>query len=155
MSDFAQHSPEEAKLNIFVGDWKNQGTVYPGRFGPGGDSTGETTYRWEVGNKWLYYDSRLHLPGMGDYEVHGGVAYDAQVGKYRAFAFNSLGILLVYTGYWEDTRLIFDLVHPHPKKPSRVVYHTFPDNTFEMHSETSEDGINFTPYFETRFSPVP
>ena len=147
---------EERKLDVFVGNWENEGVVHPGRFGSGGKSTGKTTYQWEMNGKWLMYDSRLQLPEMGAYQVKGGVSYDAQTGTYRAFAFNSLRIHLVYEGYWEnETHLIFDLTHPAPSQGgSRVVYILFSDGTFQMNSESSDDGENYSPYFETKFRAI-
>ncbi len=153
--DSESRALEEARLDSFVGNWQNTGTVYPGRFGPGGPSTGATTYRWDLDGRWLVYDSRLNLPGMGVYQVQGGVSYDRQAGKYRAFAFNNLGVLLVYDGRWEgDSRLVFDLVHPPPEGGSRVVYIQNLDGSIQMNSETSTDGVNYQPYFETTLSRV-
>lgn len=155
ITDSDPRTPEAARLDFFVGDWQNTGTIYPGPFGPGGDSTGATTYRWEMGGVWLMYDSRLTLPGMGEYRVQGGVTYDRRAGQYRAFAFNSLGVLLVYDGHWEGAdRLVFDLVHPQPQGGSRVVYIKNPDGSIQMNSETSTDGTNYKPYFETTLTPT-
>jgi hypothetical protein len=142
---------EEARLELFVGDWTNVGHAAPGAFGPGGPTTGETRYRWDVGGKWLLYQSRLELPGLGGYEVHGGVAYNARTGKYDAFAVNSLGNLLVYEGVWtDDTTLAFTLVHPPADSLSRVVYRKLPD-AFTMASETTTGDGEFVAYFNTDF----
>lgn len=141
---------EEKMLEFFVGDWVNSAQVSPGPFGPGGPATGETSYRWDVGGKWLLYVSRLQLPGLGAYEVHGGVAFNRQAGKYDAYAVNSLGNLLVYEGEWSDeATLVFTLVHPQARGRARVVYHKLPDGSFRMTSESAPAEGEFVPYFET------
>jgi hypothetical protein len=143
---------EEARLEFFVGDWTNAGHVAPGAFGPGGPTTGETRYRWDVGGKWLLYQSRLELPGLGGYEVHGGVAHNARTGKYDAYAVNNLGNLLVYEGVWTDERtLAFTLVHPPSDSSARVIYRKLPDGSFTMASETAAEDGEFVAYFQTDF----
>lgn len=145
-------SAEEERLDFFVGDWSNTGSLLPGPFGPGGPVSGETGYHWGVGGRWLLYASRFELPGMGAYEVQGGVAYDSQAGRYDAYAVNSLGNLLVYEGEWtDDDTLAFLLVHPTPGS-ARVVYRRLPGSGLEMLSETASEEGGFTPYFEIGFT---
>ena len=145
-------SAEEERLGFFVGDWHNSGHVSPGPFGPGGPVTGETSYHWDVGGKWLLYISRLELPGLGGYEVHGGVVFSSRVGKYEAYAINNLGSLLVYEGEWvDDASLVFTLVHPQAQGPARVVYRKLSDGSFKMTAENASAEGEFVPYFETDF----
>ncbi len=142
-------STEEEMLEFLIGKWNNAGRVSPGSFGPGGPVTGETSYHWAVGGKWLLYISRLELPGVGRYEVHGGVAFNSRAGKYDAYAVNSLGNLLVYEGEWTDENtLAFMLVHPPPRDRARVVYHKLPAGSFRMTSENAAEEGEFVPYFE-------
>ena len=146
-------SAKEAMIEFFVGDWRNSGHVMPGPFGPGGPTTGETRYHWDVGGRWLVYTSRLELPGLGEYKVHGGVAFNPRAANYDAFAVNSLGNLLVYEGEWTDeATLVFSLIHPKSESGSRVVYRKLPDGSFTMASETAADGGEFVPYFEVSFA---
>jgi hypothetical protein len=86
---------EEEKLDFLVGEWSSFGHVSPGPFGPGGPATGKTSYHWAVGGMWLLYVSRLELSGLGSYEVHGGVTFNSRVGKYDAYAINSLMKILL------------------------------------------------------------
>lgn len=145
-------SAEEDMLDFFVGDWSNFGHVSPGPFGPGGSTTGETSYRWDVGDKWLLYVSHLELPGLGRYEVQGGVAFNSRVGKYDAYAINNLGNLLVYEGEWtDDAALVFTLVHPKSRGSARVIYRKLSDGSFKMISESASEEGKFVPYFETSF----
>ena len=146
-------SAEEQLLDLLVGDWKNSGHVLPGPFGPGGPTSGETSYRWDVGDKWLLYVSRLELPGLGGYEVHGGVAFNSRVGKYDAYAINNLGNLLVYEGEWtDDATLAFTLVYPRSRDRARVVYRKLFDGSFKMTSENASEKGEFVPYFEINYT---
>jgi len=145
-------SAEEEMFGFFVGDWNNSGYVSPGPFGPGDPVTGKTSYHWDVGGKWLLYISRLELPGLGDYKVHGGVAYNDRVGKYDAYAINNLGNLLVYEGEWtDDATLVFTLIHPQSQRRARIVYRVKSDGRFQMTSENESEEGEFVPYFETDF----
>jgi hypothetical protein len=151
--DPQSRSAEEERLEFFVGEWTNSGHVSPGPFGPGGLVTGGTSYRWDVGGKWLLYVSRLQLPGLGGYEVHGGVAFNARAGKYDAYAINNLGNLLVYEGEWtDDATLVFTLAHPQSRGRSRVVYRKLPDGSFQMTSESASEEGEFVFYYETSFA---
>lgn len=146
-------STEEKMLEFFVGEWNNSGRMSPGPFGSGGSVTGGTSYHWAVSDKWLLYISRLELPGLGSYEVHGGVAFNSQTTKYDAYAINNLGNLLVYEGEWTDkATLVFMLVHPPPRDRARVVYHKLSDGSFEMTSENVSEKGEFVPYFEIAYA---
>jgi hypothetical protein len=145
-------SAEEERLEFLVGEWSNSGHMSPGPFGPGGPAAGKTSYHWAVGDKWLLYVSRLELPGLGHYEVHGGVAFNPRIEKYDAYAINSLGNLLIYEGEWTDeTTLVFLLVHPPPRDRARVVYHKLFDGSFKMTSENASEEGEFAPYFEISY----
>lgn len=142
-------SPEDAHLDFLVGEWRNEGQTTPGSFGPGGEITGTTAYQWDISGKWLLYTSRLVLPGLGDYTVHGGFSFNPQAGQYDAFAANSLGNLMIYTGSWEDeSTLVFTLANPGVQGSARVVYRKLPDGAVQMSSERRVEG-DFEAYFET------
>lgn len=146
---------EEHRLDVFVGSWQNTGSIQPGAFGPGGAIGGSTTYKWAVGGRWLQYTSRLELPGMGRYEVHGGVAYNDASKKYDAYAANSLGALMVYEGEWMDgNRLLFLLSYPAPAGRARISYTIQPDGSIQMDSERLLDNGEFETYFQTIMKPV-
>ena len=148
-------TPEEEILDIFVGKWQNSGHLTPGPFGPGGEITGETTYAWGLGGVVLHYTSILDLPGMGYYEVQGGVLYNLQTGKYDAYAVNSLGALLMYQGEWtDDTTLSLTLVYPGPAGSARVIYHKLPEGFLRMCSDRKTGSGEFETYFETIMRPL-
>ena len=140
-------------LEFLVGEWTNSGHLLPGPFGPGGPVIGVTTHHWAVGDRWLLYTSKLDLPGLGPYQVHGGVAYSGRAGVYDAFAVNSLGNLLIYEGRWTDeATLAFFLVHPEPRGRARVVYHRLPDGLFNMTSENLSDEDAWLVYLELSYA---
>ena len=146
--------PMKGRLQVFVGRWRNTGHLRPGPMGPGGPISGTTAYGWEMNGKWLLYTSRLDLPGMGPYEVRGGVTVRGTGDRYDAYAVNSLGDLMVYDGQWSDeTALIFTLVHPASGK-ARVVYRVQPGGWIQMRSEQKDEKGHFVPYFETTMAPA-
>ena len=146
-------SPEEAKLDFLLGQWTSSDRTYPGPFGPGGASEGVASYRWEVGNKWLIYDFRTNLPGLGPYEIRGGVAYDAASRTYQAYSVNNLGNLLLYKGLWEDNEtLVFTLVYPQRQADTRISYIKVSDDTVRMTSERPAQEGGREIYFETLLS---
>jgi hypothetical protein len=146
--------PEEtARLDFLLGDWTSIDQVYPGPQEPGGNSEGTASYKWQVGGTWLQYEFRTNLPGLGPYEVHGGFRHDAAADEYRAYAVNSLGKLLVYSGHWEgDDTLVFTLVYPERQEDTRVCYTKLPDGGIRMTSERPAEGGGRKVYFETILS---
>jgi len=149
-------SPQVDRLDIFIGQWKNAGQVIPGPFGPGGEISGSTSYYWGVQGKWLQYISRLELPGIGKYEVQGGIAYNTQSEKYDAYAVNNMGALLVYEGEWVDeTNLVFILLHPTPAGTGRICYEILPKKSIRMRSDSLAENGDFETYFKTLMVPAP
>ena len=141
----------EERLGVFVGDWNNIGKVFPGPFGQGGSVTGSSKYHWDLNGKWLLFASQLDLPGIGTYEVRGGVAFNPQSSKYDSFAFNSMGILIAYAGEWETkNRLVFTSTYPQ-QDTARVVYKISTDGSFKMLSESKSEQEGYQVYFETKF----
>ncbi len=146
-------SAQETRLDFLLGDWTSLDRTHPGPSGPGGTSEGTASYGWEVGNRWLVYDFRSELPGLGPYEVRGGVAYDETLAKYRAFAFNNLGNLLIYEGRWEnDDKLVFTLVHPQRREDTRITYIKDSDDKVRIISERPAKEGGRETYFETTLS---
>ena len=91
-------------------------------------------------------DNRFSLPAVGAYEVHGVVSYDEQAKRYRAWAFNSLGVAVEYTGAWEnETTLAFTST----TNNARVVYTLRPDGSIRLISERRLADGSFEAYFES------
>ncbi len=146
----ADRPAEEARLDFLLGDWVNTGQTFPSPFGPAGPVTGNSTYAWDLGGRWLLYTSQLNLPGLGEYEVRGGVNFDRAAGAYRAFAVNSLGVLICYSGRWQDDlTLAFTSTYPPAPRPARVVYTRLADGTVGFRSERATEGGDYETYFET------
>jgi hypothetical protein len=147
----SKQSHKESLLDFLLGEWVNTGEVTPGAFGPGGPVTSSTNYAWEIGNKWLIYDSTLDLPGLGPYEVHGGVGFNPEMGAYQAFAVNSMGNLMLYRGHWEDaSTLVFMLTNPGAEGSARVVYEKQSDGSVHMGSDHLIENGHYESYFTTK-----
>lgn len=146
-----QNNPNmKSRLDFFLGNWRNQGNLLPGNFGPGGEISGSTFFHWGVGEVWLLYTSQLDLPGLGAYEVHGGFSYSQQSGKYQAYAVNSLGNLMVYEGLWQDENtLVFTLTNPGVEGNGRVIYSRQENGSIKMRSERRVAEGDYEVYFET------
>jgi len=141
--------PEITRLELFAGTWNASVRA----LGPTGGSTsaehGQATYHWDSGHRWLRYESRFSLAPLGPYEVHGVVGYDEQAKRYRAWAFNSLGVAIEYTGAWENkTTLAFTST----TNTARVVYTCRPDGSIRLLSERRQPDGSFEAYFESILS---
>lgn len=137
-------------LEFLVGKWRNSGQVHEGVLGPGGPVEGQTIFHWGVGDQWLQYNSHLTLPAVGDYVVHGGFNYHSQTSTYQAYAVNSLGLLMIYHGEWQnDETLVFTLVNQDKQGSSRIIYIKQPLGSILMRSESLAADGDFEVYFET------
>jgi hypothetical protein len=136
---------EAARLDIFVGTW----TASVRAIGPDASSSpamGGAQYRWDVGRRWLLYTSTFDLPGGRPYEVNGTVGFDESSKRYRAWAFNSLGVVIEYTGVWsDDVTLVFTSV----SNTARVTYTRRPDGSIRLLSERRAADGTFEAYFES------
>jgi len=147
--------PELSKLEFLIGDWRSTDRSYPAQGMEAGTSHGLAVYHWDLGRSWILYLFRTSLPGMGAYEVHGGFTYDPRVKLYKAFAANSLGLLMVYDGDWEtEDKLVFSLIHPQVQPDTRVSYQKLADGKVQMRSERPAEGGGRELYFETFLEPV-
>ncbi len=137
--------PDE-RLAFLVGEWRTTNRMYEN--GHTTESVGTARYRWDLDNTWLVFESRIGGEKSGHYEVRGGVAR-LPAGGYRAFAYNSLGFLIVYEGAWEgDTRLVFTALGTEAGKGSRVAYEKLATGGVRLLSQRQlPDGSYFT-YFE-------
>jgi len=139
-----------ARLEFLVGEWRSTNASYPDASGPGGTSQGKASYTWGIGGTWLLFSFHSDLPGLGRYQVDGGVSYEKEAKLYKAYSANSLGNLLVYEGTWEtEDRLAFSLVYPKVQPDTRVSYTSLPDGSVRMTSERPAEGGGREIYFET------
>jgi hypothetical protein len=146
----------DARLDFFVGEWTSRNVHHASPFGPAGTSTGTARYQWAMDGVWLQYESRFDVPGLGPYEVRGGVAVDLRVAGYRAFAYNSLGVVVEYVGDWEsETRLVLTAVRSMPVPGTRVVYEQRSDGTVLFLAEREAEGGSWVAYFESELTRAP
>jgi hypothetical protein len=83
---------------------------------------------------------------MGPYEVNGTVGFDEPSQRYRAWAFNSLGIAIEYTGVWtDDVTLVFTSI----SNTARVTYTRRVDGSIRLLSERRSADRTFEAYFES------
>jgi len=142
-----------ARLDFLLGEWDMHNVFTASGLGPGGAGVGLARYRRALGDAWLVYDSELDIPGRGPYAVHGAVSFDSALGRYRAWAFNSLGVAIEYTGAWEGTRLVFDAVRREAGRGARVSYEPRADGSVVLRSERERrDGTGYETYFEARLT---
>lgn len=147
--------PELKKLAFLIGDWCSSDRSYSAQGVEEGISHGSAVYHWGLGGSWILYTFRTELPGMGEYEVHGGFTYDPKLMHYKAFAANSLGLLMIYDGDWEtEDRLVFSLIHPQLQPDTRVSYCNLRDGKVQMISERPAIGGGRELYFETILEPA-
>lgn len=138
--------PDDNKLSFFAGKWKASVRMIGPGATPASTAAGEATYRWDVGRRWLLYESRFDLPGVGPYEVNGSVGYDEESKRYRAWAFNSLGVVIEYWGAWEDD---VTLVFTSTTNTGRVVYTRQPDGSVRLVSDRQRGDGTFETFFES------
>lgn len=81
--------PEHQKLQYFAGDWKSEGEMKPGPFGPGGKFT-TTDHNQMVGDFFLVMHSEGTGP-MGAVKEVAVMGYDPQAKQYTYDAYNSMG----------------------------------------------------------------
>ena len=143
-------NPELARLEFLAGKWRSTDRSHSGKGAPPATGHGLATYHWGIGDLWMLYVFKTELPGFGAYEVHGGLTYDQASSSYKAFAVNSMGLLMVYEGGWEsDYTLVFSLVHPAIQPDTRVSYTQLPDREVRMTSERPTGSGGREVYFET------
>lgn len=81
--------PEQQRLRYFVGQWKNEGEMKPGPFGPGGKFSSMDEAHM-LGDFYLVTHSKGTSP-MGAVEELYAIGYDAMQKAYTYDAFNSIG----------------------------------------------------------------
>jgi hypothetical protein len=143
--------PELERLEFLAGRWRLHplppGSPVPAP--PAGEAAGEITYRWRPGTLWLSFDLAAALPGLGPYEVSGGVSFDPGERAHVAYAVNNLAPRLIeYRGQWRDeATLVFDSVGAGERR-SRVQYVRRGDGGVVFSASESPDGRAYHTYFE-------
>jgi hypothetical protein len=81
--------PEHQRLKYFVGQWKHEGDMKPGPFGPGGKIT-TTDDAHMLGDFFVVIDSKGTSP-MGSMTEMAVLGYDPKEKTYTYEAFNTMG----------------------------------------------------------------
>jgi hypothetical protein len=81
--------PEQQRLHYFVGQWKHEGEVKSGPFGPGGKFT-STEEVHMLGDFWAVFHSKGTGP-MGAMEELSSIGYDPKRKAYTYDDFNTMG----------------------------------------------------------------
>ena len=81
--------PEQQRLHYFIGQWKNDGEMKPGPFGPGGKFSSMDEAQM-LGDFFLVTHSKGTGP-MGPMTEMATMGYDAKQKAYTYDAFNSIG----------------------------------------------------------------
>jgi len=84
-------APELKKLDYFAGNWKSEGEVKPGPFGPGGKFTSMEHNEWMTGKFFLVLHSNGNFAGMGRLTETGYMGYNTEDKVYTYDAFNTMG----------------------------------------------------------------
>lgn len=151
----AERSDDLERIDFLVGHWylHPRALAIPPGSSPapaGVDAAGEVHYRWHPGTLWLSFDLSATLPGVGGYELSGGVTFEPQSRAYVAYAVNNLGPRVIeYRGQWKDeATLVFDSVAGRGGKLARVQYVRRPDGNVVFSASESPDGNEYHTYFE-------
>lgn len=92
----AKPGPEQQRLHYFVGQWKHQGEMKPGPYGPGGKFTSTEECRM-IGDFFLTSHSKSTGP-MGPMEDQFTMGYDPKLKAYTYDDFSSMGLHEKSTG---------------------------------------------------------
>lgn len=92
-----QPGPELKKLDYFAGNWKSDGEMKPGPFGPGGKISGTDHNEWMKGGFFLLSHS-TNISAMGSETSLGIFGYDNDKKVYTFDEFNSSGESVHATG---------------------------------------------------------
>jgi hypothetical protein len=83
-------SPEVKKLDYFIGNWKSEGDIKPGPFGPGGKFSATEQNEWMPGGFFLLSHADESTP-MGNGKGLAIFGYDTNDKVYTYQAYNSMG----------------------------------------------------------------
>jgi hypothetical protein len=155
----ADRSRDLERLDFLAGHWylHPRAPVVPSSSPSapaGAGAAGEVHYDWHPGNLWLSFILSATLPGVGLYEVSGGVTFEPQSRAYVAYAVNNLAPQVIeYRGRWKDrATLVFDSVGARGGKLARVQYARRPDGNVVFSASESPDGNAYHTYFEAVLS---
>lgn len=148
--------PEGKKLEMFVGDWKYQGSVSDTPLGPGGKFTGTATNRMILDGLFLQIQGQDKGVYGGKELVYKGLTirrYDSKTRKYISQTFDNDG--MVATESWALEGLTWKTTGTMTDTKGKA-YQTRSSATFSLDGRTltfkaellAEDGKTWLPYWE-------
>lgn len=140
------------KLAAMAGNWQGEETLHPSPFGPGGTAVGRFTNRTDLGGFVLIQDYAQTRDGAECFHGHGVYGFDAASGDYLMFWSDTMGGMPteIVRGRWEGNVLTFAASCEHGH--SRYVYTLHDDGSFGFSLHMSQDGENWAPYMEGRYT---
>lgn len=132
---------EVQKLDWFVGDWKSEGEMKEGPWGPGGKFTGEDKCEWFAG-KWQIVCKMKGKGPMGEMQGLGISGYDTEGKAYTWYGIDSMGMADSARGnvsgqtwtYQSKSSMMGKTIH------GRYTMNVTGPDSYTWKYETSEDG---------------
>jgi hypothetical protein len=90
-------SPEQKKLDVFMGTWAMAGTAEAAPWSPAGPITGTMTCRWFAGGFHIVCDADETGP-MGRLQSHSVFGYSVERARYENYGIDSMGFGGATTG---------------------------------------------------------
>jgi hypothetical protein len=142
----SQPSPELKKLDYFVGNWKTEAQMKPGRFGPGGAVSSTERIEWQQGNFFLVgnVDYRSSMANGVELFVMG---YDPVKKVFTYTSFNSSGERESATGTFDGYAWTWLSGAESPMKWKYVETVVSP-NSYRIKFDMSQDGSTWATVME-------
>ncbi len=144
---------EHRKLQALAGNWVGEETIYPSPWDPkGGTATARVQSRLDLDGFFLITDYVEERGGRASYRGHGVFGWDPEEKCYTMHWFDSTGGVAPAParGRWEGNRLSFE--QRTPMGHSRYTYDLDGEGRYALRIENSQDGKQWTPFMEARYT---
>jgi hypothetical protein len=142
------------KLEALAGSWVGEETLYPSPWLPeGGTANAKVESRLDLDGFFLLTNYEEAREGRVTYRGHGVYGWDEGRQEYSMFWFDSMGgpgPSAPAWGTWNGDTLEFR--HATPHGPTRYVYVFDRPNSYRFRIENSQDGTNWKPFMEARYT---
>jgi hypothetical protein len=139
-------APELKKLDYFVGNWKTDGQMKAGPYGPGGPFTSTDKLAWQKGNYFVIGNAEFNTP-MGTGTELSVMGYDRNAKAYTYESFNSQGEHEVATGKIDGDTWTWSS-GPESQLKWRFTQKMMSPGSFTMKFEIAPDGTNWVTVLE-------
>lgn len=141
------------KLEVFVGDWSGDETMFPVPWDPaGGSAKGRYKVRAAFDGFGVIQDYVQKRGGKTSYAGHGVMGYDPQANGYIWHWSDTMGGVAnaVTSGQWKGNKLTFQ--HAGPMGHARYTYTIHKDGTVGFSIDNSTDGDQWVPFMSGRYA---